>query len=108
MGVLWEYLEKNGRMVDVYTDRDSMFTVPPREGESKDKQREADRLTQLGRALRELGIGSILAHSPQAKGRMERSFLTAQDRLEAPASGQSHDAKRRQCVSGERVLAGME
>src|ERR1035438_6615604 len=74
MGVLWEYLEKNGRMVDVYTDRDSMFTVPPREGESKDKQREADRLTQLGRALRELGIGSILAYSPQAKGRIERSF----------------------------------
>ena len=81
MGVLWEYLEKNGRMVDVYTDRDSMFTVPPRDGESKDKQREADRLTQLGRALRELGIGSILAYSPQAKGRIERSFLTAQDRL---------------------------
>src|ERR1019366_4308478 len=81
MGVLWEYLEKNGRMVDVYTDRDSMFTVPPRDGESKDKQRAADRLTQLGRALRELGIGSILAYSPQAKGRIERSFLTAQDRL---------------------------
>jgi hypothetical protein len=55
--------------------------VPPRPGESKDKQREADRLTQLGRALRELGIGSILAYSPQAKGRIERSFLTAQDRL---------------------------
>src|SRR5664279_2560182 len=81
MGVLWEYLEKNGRMVDVYTDRDSMFTVPPREGESKDEQREADRLTQLGRALRELGIGSILAYSPQVKGRIERSFLTSQDRL---------------------------
>src|SRR5258708_19073277 len=81
MGVLWEYLEKNGRMVDVYTDRDSMFAVPPRPGESKDEQREADRLTQLGRALRELGIGSILAYSPQAKGRIERSFLTAQDRL---------------------------
>jgi hypothetical protein len=81
MGVLWEYLEKNGRMVDVYTDRDSMFTVPPRPGESQEQQREADRLTQLGRALRELGIGSILAYSPQAKGRIERSFLTAQDRL---------------------------
>jgi hypothetical protein len=67
MGVLWEYLEKNGRMVDVYTDRDSMFAVPPRPGESKDGQRQADRLTQLGRALRELGIGSILAYSPQAK-----------------------------------------
>lgn len=81
MGVLWEYLEKNGRMVDVYTDRDSMFAVPPRAGESRDRQREADRLTQLGRALRELGIGSIVAYSPQAKGRIERSFRTAQDRL---------------------------
>ena len=81
MGVLWEYLEKNGRMVDVYTDRDSMFTVPPRPGESQEEQRVADRLTQLGRALRELGIGAILAYSPEAKGRIERSFLTAQDRL---------------------------
>jgi hypothetical protein len=81
MGVLWEYLDKNGRMVDVYTDRDSMFTVAPRPGESKEQQREADRLTQLGRAMRELGIGSILAYSPQAKGRIERSFRTAQDRL---------------------------
>jgi transposase len=81
MGVLWEYLEKNGRMVDVYTDRDSMFTVPLRTGENKEQQRQADRLTQLGRAMRELGIGSILAYSPQAKGRIERSFRTAQDRL---------------------------
>jgi transposase len=81
MGVLWEYLEKNGRMVDVYTDRASLFTIPPRPGENKEQQREADRLTQLGRAMRELGIGSILAYSPQAKGRIERSFRTAQDRL---------------------------
>jgi transposase len=81
LAVLWEYLEKNGRMVDVYTDRDSMFTAPPRAGTSRDPQREAHQLTQLGRALRELGIGSILAFSPQAKGRIERSFLTAQDRL---------------------------
>jgi transposase len=81
MAVLWEYLQKNGRMVEVYTDRDSMFTVPPRPGETEDQRREADRLTQLGRALRELGIGTILAYSPQAKGRVERSFLTAQDRL---------------------------
>jgi predicted DNA-binding protein (UPF0251 family) len=81
MGVLWEYLEKNGRMVEVYTDRDSMFTVSPQPGENKEQQREADRLTQLGRALRELGIGSVLAFSPQAKGRVERSFFTDQDRL---------------------------
>ena len=81
MAVLWEYIEKNGRMVDVFTDRDSMFTVPRRKGESEQERRAADRLTQLGRSLRELGIGSILANSPQAKGRVERSFLTAQDRL---------------------------
>src|SRR6266478_9660163 len=81
MGVLWEYLEKNGRMVEVYTDRDSMFAVPPRPRESREQQRQADRLTQLGRALRELGIGSVLAYSPQAKGRVERSFFTDQDRL---------------------------
>jgi len=81
MAVLWEYIEKNGRMVDVYTDRDSMFTVARRKGESEQERQAADRLTQLGRSLRELGIGSILAYSPQAKGRVERSFLTAQDRL---------------------------
>lgn len=81
MGVLWEYLERNGRMVDVYTDRDSMFVTPPRAGESVERRCESDRLTQLGRALRELGIGAIVAYSPQAKGRIERSFRTAQDRL---------------------------
>jgi hypothetical protein len=68
-------------MVDVYTDRDSMFVVPPQPGQSREQQRAADRLTQLGRALRELGIGSIPAYSPQAKGRVERSFFTDQDRL---------------------------
>ncbi len=81
MAVLWEYIEKNGRMVDVYTDRHSMFVVSPRAGESEQSRIEADRLTQLGRSLRELGIGWIAAYSPQAKGRIERSFATAQDRL---------------------------
>lgn len=81
MGVLWEYVQRYGRVVDYYTDRDSMFAVAPRPGESKEQQREADRLTQIGRALRELGIGWIAAYSPQAKGRVERSFLTDQDRL---------------------------
>lgn len=67
MGVLWEYLERFGRAVDYYTDRDTMFAVPPRPGESRAQQRQADRLTQIGRALRELGIGWIAAYSPQAK-----------------------------------------
>ena len=81
MAVLWEYLEKNGRMAEVYTDRDSMFTVPTQLGETEQERVAAGRLTQIGRSLRELGIGWIAAYSPQAKGRIERSFLTAQDRL---------------------------
>jgi len=81
MGVLWEYVVRFGRAVDYYTDRASIFSIPPRPGESKQQQRAADRLTQLGRALRELGIGWIPAYSAQAKGRIERSFLTDQDRL---------------------------
>jgi hypothetical protein len=81
MGVLWKYVEDNGRMVDLYTDRAAMFAVTPRAGESAQQRREADRLTQFGRGLRELGIGWIPAHSPQAKGRVERSFGTDQDRL---------------------------
>jgi hypothetical protein len=44
-------------------------------------EREPLPLTQIGRALRELGIVWIAAHSPQAKGRVERSFGVAQDRL---------------------------
>jgi len=68
-------------MVDVCTDRESMFILPRRKGESEQERQAADRLTQLGRSLREPGIGSIPANSRQAKGRVERSFLTAQARL---------------------------
>jgi hypothetical protein len=81
MAVLWEYLEKHGRMVEVYTDRHAMFAVTPRAGESRAERIAADRLTQIGRGLRELGIGWIAAQSPPAKGRVERSFGTDQDRL---------------------------
>jgi uncharacterized protein with von Willebrand factor type A (vWA) domain len=55
--------------------------VAPRAKESAQQRQEADRLTQFGRALREVGIGWIPAYSPQAKGRVERSFGTDQDRL---------------------------
>jgi|SRR5579864_59702 len=81
MAVLWEYIERHGRPVEVYTDRHAMFAVMERADESKQQRRQADRLTQIGRALRELGIGWIAAYSPQAKGRVERSFGTDQDRL---------------------------
>ena len=78
--VLASYLERWGRPVEFYTDKDSMFTVnrPPQETED---EAWPEGLTQIGRALRELGIGWLPAHSPQAKGRVERFFGTAQDRL---------------------------
>ena len=55
--------------------------VTQRAKESAQQRQESDRLTQIGRGLRELGIGWIPAYSPQAKGRVERSFGTDQDRL---------------------------
>jgi hypothetical protein len=73
-----------------------MFTVPRRKGESQQERQAADRLTQLGRSLRELGIGSILANSPQAKGR-ERSFLTARSPGETTAARQSLHSGRFYC-----------
>jgi hypothetical protein len=46
MAVLWEYLEKNGRMVDVYTDRHSMFTAAPRRGQSEQERVAADHVVK--------------------------------------------------------------
>ncbi len=78
--LLWTYLERWGRPVEFYTDKDSMFTVNRPAPHAEDEAWEEE-LTQIGRALRELGVGWIPAHSPQAKGRVERFFGTAQDRL---------------------------
>lgn len=85
MRLLWSYLERNGRPVAFYTDKASLFqTAPKVRRDEKDLPREERQPlppTQIGRGLRELGITWIAAHSPQAKGRVERSFGTAQDRL---------------------------
>lgn len=85
MRLLQTYLERNGRPVAFYTDKASLFRNTPKvkrnERELPRDEREPLPPTQIGRALRELGIGWIAAHSPQAKGRVERSFGTAQDRL---------------------------
>ena len=78
--VLWGYLERWGRPVEFYTDKSSLFTVNRPSVEAADEAVKEE-WTQIGRALRELGIGWIAAHSPQAKGRIERFFGTAQDRL---------------------------
>jgi len=74
------WLRRYGRPVAFYTDKDSLFVVnrPPQLDE---QLQGAPPRSQIGRALQELGIGWIPAHSPQAKGRMERLFGTLQDRL---------------------------
>jgi transposase len=80
MKMLMGYLRRLGRPMAIYADKASHFkhnasaTV-----EEQLAGRESE--TQIGRALRELGIEYIPAHSPQAKGRVERSFNTCQDRL---------------------------
>ncbi|NUM99924.1 MAG: ISNCY family transposase [Bryobacteraceae bacterium] len=84
MKLLWSYLEKFGRPVSFYTDKASLFqTAEKRKRDEPGVEKDPVEMppTQIGRALRELGITWIAAHSPQAKGRVERNFATAQDRL---------------------------
>jgi transposase len=84
MRLLWAYLEQFGRPLAFYTDKAGMFQVAvktKRQQEREGRDRPEMPPTQIARALRELGIVWIPAHSPQAKGRVERQFLTAQDRL---------------------------
>jgi hypothetical protein len=85
MRLLWSYLERHGRPVGYYTDKASLFRTAPKTARDSvalpRHEHEPLPPTQIGRALRELDIVWIGAHSPQAKGRVERSFQTAQDRL---------------------------
>jgi Integrase core domain/Homeodomain-like domain len=77
--LLRRYVEQHGRPLSVYTDRASLFQIAPRAIHHRDAPEQ--QLTQIGRTLEELNIEWIPAHSPQAKGRIERAFQTAQDRL---------------------------
>jgi hypothetical protein len=76
MDLLGEWLRKFGRPVALYTDRHSIFEVHDKKGLAADPEA----TTQFERALSELDVELIRANSPQAKGRVERSFGTAQDR----------------------------
>ena len=76
LDLLGVWLRKHGRPHALYTDRHSIFE-PHEKGKPL---ADPDAKTQFGRALDELDIELIRAHSPQAKGRVERSFGTAQDR----------------------------
>lgn len=80
MRVLWAYLDLYGRPLAVYTDKASVFQPALAPG-WKEEEPGPKTETQMGRAFRELGMEWIAAHSPQAKGRIERCFGTLQDRL---------------------------
>ena len=71
LATLMSYVQRYGIPREIYTDKAKIY-YPPSKG---------DRLTDVGRALNRLGVKMILAHSPQAKGRVERSNRTHQDRL---------------------------
>ena len=77
MAALKAVVEKKGRFCALYSDRASHFFETPKAGGRVDPER----LTQVGRALKELGIQMIPAYSPQARGRGERRFGTWQGRL---------------------------
>lgn len=74
---LQETIETYGLFCSLYTDRGSHYAYTPEAGGKVDK----GILTQVGRALRQLGITHIVAYSPQARGRSERLFGTLQGRL---------------------------
>jgi transposase len=77
MAALREVIERQGIFCALYSDRASHFFETPRAGGKIDPHR----LTQVGRALKELGVQMIPAYSPQARGRSERNFGTWQGRL---------------------------
>jgi transposase len=74
---LAETIARRGLFCALYTDRGSHYFHTPTAGGKVSKEQ----LTQVGRALRELGIEHIAAYSPEARGRSERLFGTLQDRL---------------------------
>jgi len=74
---LVETIERHGLFMELYTERGSHYFFTPEAGGKVSKRQP----TQVGRALKQLGIGHIAAYSPQARGRCERAFRTLQDRL---------------------------
>jgi hypothetical protein len=71
--IMKEYIKRNKRPLAIYSDKHSIFKIS--------KGEKVTSCTQFERAMKELGVEMIHAHSPQAKGRVERANGTLQDRL---------------------------
>lgn len=80
LAALKAVIEQRGVFCSLYVDQASHF-VTTRTGQSPHRPQQATAPTQIGRALAQLGIELIPAHSPQARGRMERLWETWQGRL---------------------------
>lgn len=80
MKLLWQWIDLYGIPHSLYTDKKNVYVI-----DEKTREKAADSgeevFTQFGRACRQLGIKIITAHSPEAKGRVERNHGTYQDRL---------------------------
>lgn len=74
---LGQTIARYGLFASLYSDRGSHYFTTPQAGGKVDKVN----LTQVGRALKQLGIDHIAAYSPEARGRSERAFQTHQGRL---------------------------
>jgi len=99
--LLRQLVRRYGLPAALYSDRHSIFHVWARTPQTLAEQLRGQRdLSQIGRALEELGIRWIGAHSPQAKGRIERLFGTFQDRL----SAELRLAGARTLTDAQRVL----
>src|SRR5690554_4523318 len=81
--VMEQMLVHHGIPVSIYSDRHSIFLSPKSARLSIEEQLQGKRVkpTQFGRAMQELGITTLFAQSPQAKGRIERFWGTLQSRL---------------------------
>ena len=102
---LKEVVECRGVFCALYSDRARHFWLTAKAGEAVDN----DRLTQVGRALRELGVRMIPAYSPQARGRSERSF----EHLARPAAAGTAlawdpDGGGGECLSARAIHRGVQ
>lgn len=75
MNAMWLYIHKHGIPMSTYSDKHGVFKVNMKDAKS------GCGATQFGRAMKDLGVELIFAHTPQAKGRVERANKTFQDRL---------------------------
>jgi hypothetical protein len=102
------WLERYGRPLALYTDKNSLSVTTRAQQWAKQLQDTPAR-TQFGRALAELDVGWIAAHSPQAKGRIERLFGTLQNRLlKEMRLAQNPHAGTGQSFFGNHFLAILE